>query len=151
MFINLDVTEGEIFPFQVSTINSETGETIWEEPDPEAYVVVRSMQPFFEERALKRKKVVEHIYNPKTRQMERDKHDVDLTPAEAKKEGEDALDYAIVELGKFVDSKTGKPIETTRENKLKIMKNPVFDRFIAKCFRELANSGVKAQEELDLN
>jgi hypothetical protein len=151
MIINLDATEGELFPFQVSTINPETGETTWEAPDAEAYVVVRSMQPFFEERMLKRKKVVEHVYNPKSRQMERDRHDADLTPEEARKENEDAFDYAIIELGKFTDSKTGKPIETTRENKLKLLKIPVFDRFITKCFRELANAGAKAREEQDLN
>ena len=42
-------------------------------------------------------------------------------------------------------------IDCTRENKLKLMRVPVFDRFIARCLEMLANSGVKEKEDEQKN
>jgi len=149
--IDLESTEGEWFQFFGSRIDPSTGETIFEEPTSDARVQIRSMAPFFEERIAIRKRSIEHVYNPKTRAMERISYYPELTLAEAKVEREDAWDYCITALENFKDSKTGELIVCTRENKLKLMKVPVFDRFIARCLQILASTGVKAKEEAEKN
>ena len=151
MFINLDATQGEWFPFQNSKIDSVTGEPIFDDPDSSAKVQIRSMAPFFEERIAKRKMIVERVFNPKTRQMDRDRHPEDLTFAEAQAERDDAFDFAITGIEGFKDAKTGKMIDCTRENKLALMKVPVFDRFFARCQQLLSSSGVKQAEEAEKN
>ena len=55
-----------------------------------------------------------------------------MTAEEEQKERDDAFDYSIVDLKDFYDSNK-KPIECTRENKLKLVALPVFDRFMARC------------------
>lgn len=147
MFVNLSQNEGEWFPFQNSKIDQLTGEPVFDDPDTEAKVQIRSMTPFFEERISKRKRQVEHVMNPKTRQMERVVYYADLSVAEAKAERDEAYDYAITGMEGFKDSKTGKIIECTRENKIALMKVPVFDRFFARCQQILASSGIKEREE----
>lgn len=144
-------TQGEWFPFFGSHFDQNTGEVVYEDPVGDARVQVRSMAPFFEERLPRRKKVTENIYNPKTRGMERISYYADLSPEDARIEREEAWDYAITGLENFKDSKTGKPIACTRENKLKLMKVPVFDRFVARCQQLLAEAGVKTKEENEKN
>ena len=151
MFISLEQTEGEWFPFQNSKIDPLTGEPVFDDPDTEARVQIRSMTPFFEERIAKRKREVERILNPKTRQMERISYYADLSVEDARAERDDAFDFAITGVEGFKDSKTGQIITCTRENKLKLMKLPVFDRFFARCQQLLSSSGVKQKEELDRN
>jgi hypothetical protein len=151
MFFDLDSTQGEWFPFFSSHIDPVTGEPIYEDPHPDAKVQIRSIGPFIEERIAKRKKVAEHVYNPKTRAMERISYYPDQTLEETKAERDDLWDYAITGLENFKDSKTGEPITCTRENKLKLMKVPVFDRFVARCQQLLASSGVKAKEDEEKN
>lgn len=148
MFFDLEAGQaGEWFPFFSSHIDPVTGEPIYEDPAGDARAQIRSFAPFFEERVGKRNRDVEHIYNPKTRAMERVSFFKELAPAAIKAEREDAFDYAITGLENFKDSKTGKPITCTRENKIALMKVPVFDRFFARCQQLLANSGVKEKEE----
>ena len=151
MIIDLEATQGEWFPFFGSHINMETGETVYEEPTPDARVQIRSMAPFYEDRLAKRQKKYEHVYNPKTRQMERVAFYQELTPAEEKAEREDAWDYTITGIEGFVDSKTGDTIACTRENKLKLMKLPVFDRFMARCLQILNSAGIKEKEDEEKN
>jgi hypothetical protein len=143
--------EGELFPFQNSTIDDK-GDIVWDDPildhttkKPIAMVGIRSMTPFFEERIKERKMVVEHVFNPKSKGMDRDRHPKDLTFEEAQAERNDAYDYAITSLEGF-KAKGGGVITCTRENKLALMKNPVFDRFFAKCQQMLANSSVEQVE-----
>lgn len=148
MFLDLKAAEqGEWFNFFSSHIDPVTGEPVYEEPVKDARVQIRSIGPFIEERMAKRKKVVEHVYNQKTRSMERLSYSPDLTPEEQKAERDDLWDYAITGLENFKDSKTGTVIGCTRENKLALMKVPVFDRFVARCQQLLASSGVKAKED----
>lgn len=151
MFIDLDSTQGERFQFFTSTISPDTGNIVYDDPAGDAYVTLRSMQPFFEERLAKRKKGVEHVLNPKTRSMDRVTYHVELGPDEEKAEREDAWDYAIINIEGFRDSKTGRGISCTKENKIKLMKIPVFDRFIARCFQIMASSGIKDKEEKEKN
>jgi len=146
MIFDLDATP-EWFNFFGSHLDPNTGETIFEEPVKDARVQIRSMQPFFEERLAKRKRTAEHIYNPKTRAMERVPYFLELSVEEAIAEREDAYDYAITAIENFKDAKTGEIILCTRANKLKLMKVPVFDRFIARCLQLLASSGVKEKED----
>ncbi len=147
MIFDLDAEQGEWFYFFGSHIDPNTGETIFEEPVLDARVQVRSMAPFFEERIKTRKKGVEHVYNPKTRAMERISYISDLSIGEAQAERDDAWDYAITALENFKDRKTGNVIPCNRENKLKLMKVPVFDRFIARCLQLLASSGMQSKED----
>lgn len=151
MFINLDLVHGERFQFFTSTIDPNTGDIIYADPQGDAYVTLRSMQSFFEERLAKRKKGIEHVHNPKTRSMERLSYNFELSPEEEKAERESAWDHAILNLEGFKDSSTGKLIACTKENKIKLMKIPVFDRFIARCFQIMANAGIKDKEEKEKN
>jgi hypothetical protein len=151
MLFDLDVQQGEWFPFQNSRINPESGEVEWDEPEKDAKVQIRPMGPFFEEKIMKRKRVAENVYNPKTRAMERVSFFQELSAEEAKHERDEAFDYAIIGLQGFKNSKSGEVIQCTRENKLALMRVPAFDRFFAKCQQLLSSSGVKAQEEAEKN
>jgi len=147
MLFSLEQNEGEWFPFQNSKIDPLTGEPVFDDPVKDAKVQIRSMMPFFEERIAKRKRQTEHVMNPKTRQMERIAFYADLSIDEARAERDDAFDFAITGIEGFKDAKTGTVITCTRENKLALMKVPVFDRFFARCQQLLSSSGVKEQVE----
>lgn len=152
MFVDLEAGQaGEWFPFFSSRIDPVTGEPIYEDPTGDARAQIRSIAPFFEERVGKRNRDIEHVYNPKTRAMERISFFKDQSPGEMRAEREDAYDYAITGLENFKDSKTGKVITCTRENKIALMKVPVFDRYFARCQQLLASSGVKEKEEAAKN
>ena len=153
--VKLNAAESEVFPFQISHID-DGGNVIWDDPvidpktkEPVSKVGIRSMSPFFEERISARKYIVEHVYNTKSRAMDRDRHMVDLTPDEAKQERDDAYDYAITFISGL--KVQGVVVTCTRENKLALMKLPVFDRFFAKCQTALANSGIVAKEVTEKN
>ncbi len=148
---NLDQTEGEWFTFFGSHIDINTGEVVYEDPVSDGRVQIRSIAPFIEERVLKRKRMVEHIFNPKTRSMERVSFYLDQTPEENRAERDDLWDYAITGLENFKDIKTGELITCTRENKLRLMKVPVFDRFVARCQQLLSDSGINAKKEIEKN
>lgn len=149
MLVDLEINEGEWFSFQSSKIDPLTGEPVFDDPVSDAKVQVRSMASFFEERISARKRQVEHVMNPKTRQMERVSFYAELSPDDAKKERDDAYDYAIMDFSGFKNSKTSKEIECTRDNKIALMKLPVFDRFFARCQQLLASSGIKEKEEAE--
>jgi hypothetical protein len=151
MLFDINSTEGEWFPFFSSHIDPVTGEPIYEEPQTDARVQIRSIAPFIEEKMAKRKRIAEHVYNPKTRAMERVSYYPDQTPDEIRAERDDLWDYAITGIEGFKDSKTGEIITCSRENKLKLMKVPVFDRFVARCQQLLASSGVKTKEDEEKN
>jgi hypothetical protein len=151
MFFELDVTQGEWFPFFGSHFDPITGEVIYEEPAKDARVKVRPLMPFFESRLATRKREVDNVYNPKSRGMERQTYFKDLTLTEIQAEREDGWDYCIMDFECFKDPKTGKVIECTRENKIAMMKREVFDRFIAECLRRLSTSGVTEEKELAKN
>jgi len=150
MFIELNSSEGEWFPFQNSKIDPLTGEPVFDDPDSDGKVQIRSMTPFFEERIAKRKRQTEHVMNPKTRQMERIAFYAELTVEDAKAERDDAFDFAITGIEGIKDSKTGRLLTATREDKLALMKVPVFDRFFARCQQLLSSSGVKEQASKNL-
>lgn len=151
MEFNLDQSEGEWFAFFGSHVDLNTGEVVYEDPVSDARVQVRSIAPFIEERIAKRKRVVEHIYNPKTRSMERVSFFKEQTAEEVQAEINDLWDYAITALENFKDRKTGELITCTRENKLKLMKVPVFDRFMARCQQLISDAGIEVKKEAEKN
>jgi hypothetical protein len=151
MFLDLEATQGERFQFFTSTVDPSTGDIAYDDPKGDAYVTLRSMQPFFEAKLAKRPKKVEHVFNPKSRSMERISYYPDLSTEEARVEREEAWDYTIVDFEGFKDSKTGDNIACTKDNKIKLMKIPVFDRFVARCFQIMAESGIKEKEESEKN
>ena len=147
MLIDFDLqNEGEWFYFFDSHIDHKTGEVIYGEPDTKARVKIRPLAKFIEQRMLHRKKQVEHVVNPKTRQMERIEYYPELTPKQIKQEREDTNDWVIQDFEGFKDMKTGKPIKCNRENKNKMMEVPVFDRFVARCLEIQSNTGIDKGE-----
>ena len=147
MFFDLDEQQGEWFYFFTSKIDPNTGEVVYDEPVKDARVQLRSLQPFFEKRLATRKKAVEHVINPKTKQMERISYISERSFEDTLKERDDTWDYAITGLEGFKDAKTKEPLVCDRETKTKLMKNPVFDRFIGRCLQLMANTGVAEKEE----
>lgn len=152
MILDLEIQEeGEWFYYFGSSIDQTTGEIIYDDPVKDARVKIRSMAPFIEKKITERKKQKEHVLNPKTRSMERIEYYPDLSPKERITEREDTWDYIIQGLEGFKDKKTKKDITCTWENKLKLMKLPVFDRFIARCLQLLSDSGVQVGEAETVN
>jgi len=144
---NLDVSEGEWFDYFGSHMDQNTGEVIYHEPNPAAKALIRSAAPFVEEQVKKRKRKTEHVYNPKTRGMERVTGFEDPTVDQMMKEADDIFDYAIMEFKGFNDRKTGKPIPCNRNSKVALRKNEVFRRFFERCQQILNGSA----EEIEKN
>jgi hypothetical protein len=148
MILDLEIQEeGEWFYYFYSHIDQITGEVIYDDPVKDARVKIRSLAPYIEQRFAERKKQKEHVLNPKTRAMERIEYYPDLSPEKMITERENTWDYVIQGLDGFQNKKTKKEIACTRENKIKLMKLPVFDRFIARCLQLLDESGVQTGEE----
>lgn len=89
-----------------------------------------------------RKKISEFVFNPKTRQMDRVVY-FDQTPEQEKKERELIWDFAIVDWKDLLDAEN-KPIPCTLENKMKLMNNPRFARFVGRCLQLI--SGMKVEQ-----
>jgi len=146
MIIDLDSRDGEWFTFFGSKVN-EQGVTTYDDPLPDAgRIQVRSLIPYFEANPPKQKRKSEFVLNPQTRSMERVSFYDEPSVEAAQKERDDAWDYAITGIENVFDAK-GDPVECTRENKLKLMRVPVFNRFVARCLQLLSEAGVKTEEE----
>jgi len=145
------VEDGVWFPFQNSHLNKETDEWVFDEPiakENGPRVKVRLIFPFVKKRFAERKKEVEYKLNTKTRKMDRDVHYKELTPEEEQKATDDTWDYAIIDFENFKNK--GEIIKCTRENKLRMMEVPIFDRFIGHCLKILEGSEaeeIKATEK----
>jgi len=147
MLIDLELqNEGEWFYFFGSHIDQNSGEVIYDEPVKDARVKIRSMASFIEDRVISRKKQVEHVLNPKTRQMERIEYYPAPSPEEFKQEQEATWDWVIQDFEGFKDKRTGKEIECNLANKKKMMQLPVFDRFVARCLILLGEAGAQKGE-----
>jgi len=151
MFLDLEIEQGEWFEFFSSHINPDTGDIVYEDPDSGARVQIRSMMPFLEERMAKRKREVEHVVHPKTRAYERIAFYPDLTPEQIQSEKDDTWDYVITGWENFKDKKTKQLLVCNRENKLRFMRLPVFDRFVARCLQIIDGSKAVTKEEVEKN
>ncbi len=152
MLFDLDNTEqGEGFKFFESRINKK-GDVEYDDPKPDAATFfIRSIGPKIEEVQKKQKRIYEFVLNPKTRSMERVGYPKDQTIEEVVKERDDIFDYAITGWDDKALDARGDKIEVTRENKIRLMAMPVFDRFVARCFEILSSAGVKLKEDLEKN
>ena len=144
--LNLDTSEGEWFDFFTSHIDQNTGDVIYHDPNPAAKALIRSAAPFIEEQVKRRKRKTEHVYNPKTRGMERVTGFEDPTVDQMMKEADDIYDYAIIDLKGFKDRKAGKIITATRENKIALRRNEIFRRFFERC-QQILNGSAEAIEK----
>jgi hypothetical protein len=151
MVIDIDKSsEGEWFTFFESRIG-EDGKVVYDEPKKDAgRVCIRSIVPFIEEKQGQRKRKYEFVLNPVARSMERVGYYDEIPPEQAKQEQADLWDYAITGLEGFYD-KNHKEITCTRENKVKLMKLSVFDRFVARCLQLLGSATAEAKEAEEKN
>ena len=150
MIFDLDAHEGEWFPFFESRLNG-TGAVEYLDPREDAgRVCIRSLTPYFDKLQSTRKRKHEFVLNQATRQMERVGYFEEPGAEQNNREREDAWDYAITGIENIFDAK-GNEITCTRENKLRLMALPVFDRFLARCLQLLAESGVKTAEVQEKN
>ena len=138
---------GEWFFYQNSRFDQKSSEWVFDEPEKDAKVRIRSMRALVQEKLAKREKVAEHVLNPKTRAMERISYYKEQPVDQAQKEADDIWDYVITGIEGFKNKATGEIIACTRENKLKLMKIPAFDRFIGRCLRILEG----AEEQVEKN
>lgn len=148
---NLEESQGDWFDFFESNVDLDSGEITYEDPKPNTgSVCFRPAREFIIERMAERKKDSKFVLNPKTRGMERVEFDKSLTPEEAQKERDDLVDYMITGFKKLFDME-GNPIECTQENKIKLAKVPVFDRFMARCMEMQVNADVQQAETSEKN
>lgn len=151
IILNLEESQGDWFDFFESHVDLDTGEIIYDDPKPDTgSICFRPTRSFMLERISKRKKDSKFVLNPRTRAMERVEFDKALTPEEVQTEQEDLIDFAITGIKKFFDMES-KPIKCTRENKLALVKVPVFDRFMARCMELQLNANVKQAETSEKN
>jgi len=136
--------DGEWYQYFASRIDVNTGDVVYDDPiEGGPRVRIRDMRTFIRERIKERKTQVEHVVNPKTRSMERITYPKELTAQEEKQEREDLIDYMVAGFEGFKDKKTKQIVECTRENKIKMMNLPVFDRCVARCQQLLSESGIQ--------
>ncbi len=151
VMFDIEESQGDWFDFFESRIDLATGNIIYDDPKPgTGKACFRPSRPLIMERIGKRKKDSEFVLNPKTRSMERVEFFKGVSIEEQQKENDDLTDYVITGLKDFYDAK-GKPIECTRENKIKLSKVPVFDRFMARCMEIQMNADVKQMEKEEKN
>lgn len=131
-------SKGEWFSFFESKIKGvdENGDPKIEYMEPEkdaarVRIRVADENALTEIHKQTRKKDAQFVRNPKTRQMERVTF-YDQTEEQERLERELLWDHCIEEWENVLDT-AGKPVPCTKENKLKIMKNPQFARFFFKC------------------
>lgn len=144
--------QGDWFPFFTSKLDFQTGEIIYDQPvEGAAEFCFRDLMPFWEERLKDRKKEHKMVINPNTRAMERVSYYPDLPFEEAKKERDDSWDYAITGMRNARWSEEGPPMECTRENKIKLLKNSSFLRYANRVIQMLMETGVKQKEASEKN
>lgn len=147
MIIDLNTGgDGEWFQFFGSHIDEKTGKIVYHEPEQDAKVRLRRPDPIFEKQLSERKKIFEFVLNPNSRSMERVGYFPDQTYEQKKRENEDAWDFMITGLDGFKDKGSGEEIECNRDNKIALMKIPVFDRFIARCLILMGDSGAESEK-----
>ena len=147
-----DSGEGVKFLFFTSWTDPATGETHFNEPETEAYAIIRSMQPYFEAADKGRKKVSQMVHDPKTRAMKLSEPAYPpLSPVEEQQRMEGAWDYAIMEIGGFKNQRTGEMYPSNRETKLKMIKKPIMIAWLNECFNRLGNAGIEVKKAAEGN
>jgi hypothetical protein len=145
-------SKGAFFKFfksRISGADPVTGEPVIEYAEPEAdaprvYIQIADSETIKKIHAKTRTKKTEFVYNPKTRQMERVSY-LDQTPEQEELERQLIWDHAIKEWEGMLDQE-GKPIPCTLENKLKLMNDVQFARFVGKCLITVGGSNEDAEK-----
>lgn len=151
MKFDLSTGIGEWFHFFGSEIKSD-GEIKYFEPEKDAgRVCLRLTDPETLEiiQSETRKKAVEHVFNPKSRTMERLSY-FEQTPVQEKKERELIWDFAIKAWEGILDT-SDQQIPCTLENKLKLMNNPQFARFVGRCLQLISGATAEAKVAAEKN
>lgn len=151
MRFDLENTAGEWFRFFESEVK-ENGDVKYLDPAGDAgKVCLRIADPEILEKiqAQTRKRIIEYVYNPKTREMNRIK-DFDQTPIQEKLERELLWDHVIVDWENLLDVKNQK-IPCTLENKMRLMNNPQFARFIGRCLQLISGAMAESKEVSEKN
>jgi hypothetical protein len=142
--------DGSWFTFFTSRVKDD-GNIEYDDPEEGAgRICIRPINEFIEKYFEDRKKKSEFVLNPKTRAMERVEYSADMTPDERKKYHSALWDHAITAWENFLDGK-GNEIKCTAENKAKMMKVPMFDRFVSRCLKVMSDNTVKQATELNEN
>ena len=145
MDIILDTAEGEWFDYFESHVDQGTNDIIYQDPIPNGpRVQIRNSAPFIEEALKKREQVVDRVFNPKTRAMDRIVHLKDISIAEMIAQNDDEYDYAITGIEGFKNKKTGEIVACTQGNKAALRRNEMFSRFYDRCQKILR--GEKADQ-----
>ena len=138
-------SEGDWFDFFESHVDMENEKIIYDDPKPgTGRACFRSTTPFIAAKMAEQKKKHEFVLNTKSKAMERIVYLEEISPEEQQKFNDDMYDYAITGWERFFDAE-GNALECTRENKLKLAKVPVFDRFMARCL-EIQMNGLAEQK-----
>jgi hypothetical protein len=143
--------KGEWFKFFRSEIK-ENGETVYLDPEEGAGRVsirIADSETIESIQAQTRKKTAEFALNPKSRQMERVVY-FDQSATQEKKERELIWDHAIVDWADILDT-AGNQIPCNIENKLKLMNNPQFARFVGRCLQMISGANSEAVEAAGKN
>ena len=144
-------TEGDWFDFFESHVDLENERIIYDEPEQgTGRACFRSTMPFILAAQEKRKKKHEYVLNTKSKAMDRVVYFEELSAEEQKQFNNDMYDYAITGLERFFDAEEN-VLECTRENKLKLAKVPVFDRFMARCVEIQWNGLIKQKAVVEKN
>ena len=160
MRFDLNVGIGEWFPFVQSEIKPD-GEVKYSDPETDengnitagrVQLRIADADTLESIQSQTRKREVEHVFNPKTRQMERLPY-FEQTPAQEKKERELIWDYAIMDwedIEPFLNP-DGTPIARTVDNKLRLMNIPVFARFVGRCLQMISGATNEAKVAAEKN
>lgn len=146
-------TEGVWFDYFESHIDLQEGGVIYDKPIAgTGQARFRSTRPFIQEFAKKREKEkqTKFVLNTKSKAMEWVEWIPSLTVDEQKQYADDMVDYACTGLERFFDAE-GNALECTRENKLKLVNVPVFDRFMARCLLIQASARIQQEEASEKN
>jgi len=141
-------SKGDWFRFFESKV--EDGKIIYLEPQEDAGQVcvrIADVDTLEKIQSQTRTRKEENVWNKDTRQYHHVAY-TSQTPEQEKKEREKIWDHAIVDWKGILDSK-GNEIPCTLENKMKLMSNPMFARFMGRCFELITGNAedLKAAKE----
>lgn len=153
MRFDLENSTGEWFRFFESEVK-ENGDVKYLDPAEDAgKVCLRIADPETLEKIqaqTRKKKEAEFVLNPKSRQMERVMFTPEQTSAQEKLERELLWDHVIVDWKNLLDVKN-QQIPCTLENKMRLMNNPQFARFIGRCLQLISGAMAESKEASEKN
>ena len=151
MRFDLAAGGGEWFTFFTSEIK-EDGQIVYNKPENDAAQVclrVADEETIDKIRGTTRTIKKEFVYNPKTRAMERVVYE-EQTPEQSREERRLTWDHAIVAWKGILDLE-GNEIPCTVDNKMKLMGNPQFLRFVGRCLQLISGAAQDAEKAAEKN